>query len=231
MAESFSSRGMCFGSRRAVPVALLDEAESSPLVGAERAAVARLLPLLGCGEEAASLAFDALAGAHERARDRYALYGIAQEERIHDMWIQAQINRFAPSAPPAPLLKQARHLHLRLGRGRPSERLARIAALDAAVCLLLSRLLRPSRPICRDGVLAATLRRIRNDEARHVSVARDLARDALPLDTLNAIGAETRAAFADVLMLGSAAFDTLGVDPIALDRAVRTLPPGLFGAR
>ncbi len=191
-------------------------------------AVASLLPLLGCGEEAASLAFDDIADRYAKPLERSALQGIALEERAHDDIIQMLI-AMMPEQPDMPdMLKAARRFHIKLGRGAPAERLARIAALDSAVCLILSRLTRARNPIASDPQIAAPLIGIRNDEARHVSVSRALAMASLPRATLYELGTCTRRAFADVLMLGGDAMEALGIDPCALERDIRILPPGMF---
>ena len=203
---------------------------ASPLSEKNARAVATLLPLLGCGEEAASFAFDDIADHFTKAHERYALHGIALEERVHDDIIQELIATMPVRPDVSEMLKSAKHFHVKLGRGTPAERLARIAALDAAVCLILSRLTRARAPITTDSFITSHLIRIRNDEARHVSVSRALAIAVLPRAELDDLGAAIRWAFADVLMLGAGALETLGVDPWALARDIRALPNGLFRA-
>jgi hypothetical protein len=190
-------------------------------------ALATLVPLLGCGEEAAALAFDGLAqSAHDEA-EHYALQAIAAEERMHD----ALLTRLAASLPPvdsAAIRRRARRFHIWLGRGDRTHHLARIAAVDAAVCAVLSRLLRPGALLSHDPVVTALLGRIHRDEARHVAISRQftLGRPAHVRDT----AAAARIALADVLTVGEAAFERLGVDPARLISDIRRLPNGLFGA-
>ena len=100
---------------------------------------------------------------------------------------------------------------------------------DAAVCTILSRLLAAGRPLACEPVVRDVLARIHRDEARHVRLSRALASRG-SLAGLRDLGYAARSALADVLRLGAAAFDTLGVDPDRLDRDLRRLPDGLFAA-
>jgi hypothetical protein len=194
----------------------------------EAQALAELLPLLGCGEEAAAMAFDALADALPHPLARPALEQIAGDERVHD----ALLTRLRRSLP-APLearttLAASRRFHVRLGVGGTAAHLARIAALDSAVCTILSRLIRRGTAVAADPVIAGIFCNIRNDEARHVALSRRLALAGGGAAKLRDIGAATRGSLADILSLAAPAFDALGVDPDALDRTLRRLPDGLL---
>jgi len=100
--------------------------------------------------------------------------------------------------------------------------LARIGALDACVCQVLTRLLARTDPELLGDSLRDLLSRIRADEARHVRVSRDLAHlmgaDAALLGLINA---EVRQGFAPVLESRALAFDALGVDHRHLIAAIR----------
>lgn len=189
------------------------------------AALGVLLPLLGCGEESAALAFEGLAQA--QPADTAALRLIAAEERVHDGLIAALTDKLPADPSAAVTRRAARRFHIELGRGDVAARLARIAATDAAVCTVLSRLLAADRPLAGDRTVSSVLSRIHRDEARHVRSSRQLAR-RLGGD-LRDIGASARVALADVLRLGATAFEALGVEPDRLDRDLRRLPDGLFG--
>ncbi len=193
-------------------------------------AFATLIPLLGCGEEAAALAFDGLADSQANDFATEALHRIALEERVHDHLMR----QLAFSLPEVPqfdtMMRAARRFHIELGRGDPSLHLARIAALDSAVCLILSRLIRDGTPIHGDPASYAIVRRIRDDEARHVQVSRTVARATGKRSVMNDAAAAARDALASILMFASDSFDTLKVDPAALERDVRNLPNGLFAA-
>jgi hypothetical protein len=213
-------RGRIRVARSVAPVTLGDR---------PAAALAMLLPLLGCGEEAAALAFDGLADHHRPAPDIAAgLDRIAREERVHEALIAQLCDDLPFAGPPPRLLGEARRFHITLQQGGVGQHLARIAALDAAVCTLLSRLLRPGGPIATDQTASRILGRIRHDEAGHVRLSRRLALDFGP-DVTDA-AAEAREKLADILGLAADAFEDLGVDPAALDRDIRRLPDGLLSA-
>lgn len=213
--------GRCFG--HAPPA--LPALGQVKLPDAHAAALGVLLPLLGCGEEAAALAFEGLAQA--QPANAAALRLIAAEERVHDDLIEALTARLPADPDAAATRRAARRFHIELGRGDVAARLARIAATDAAVCTVLGRLLANARPLAGDSVVAGVLSRIHRDEACHVRSSRQLARRCG--GDLRDIGASARAALAGVLRLGAAAFETLAVDPDRLDRDLRRLPDGLFG--
>lgn len=218
----------CFGASDSGPVATV------PLIvvdiaGAQANALAQLVPLLGCGEEAAALAFDDLADReHDPAVDE-ALRGIADEERIHEQLLLSLMAGLPPVDVTASR-RAARRFHIDLGRGSDEAHLARIAAVDAGVCTILSRLLRPGAPLASDHRVALLLARIRHDESRHVMLSRRIAIARGDRRAIEAAAAAARIALADVLTLAADAFETLEVDPGRLLADLRRLPNGLLRA-
>ncbi len=189
-----------------------------------------MIPILGCGEEAAALAFDGLARASKgRPFLSATLQLIAAEERVHDGLMHGLADAL-PHISAEAAQRAARRLHIRLGTGGAELHLAKIAALDAAVCTVLSRLLRTGLPIAQDTLASRTLGRIRRDEARHVALSRSLVLDSGVTGRLREVAAETRVALAGVLMIEADAFEVLQVDPAKLERDVSRLPDGLFAA-
>jgi hypothetical protein len=192
-------------------------------------ALAVLLPILGCGEEAAGLAFYDLADS-EDAEAANVLRRVAAEEQVHDGLIQA-LAAGLPAPPDQTRIRaMSRRFHLELGRGDPAIRLARIAALDSAVCLLLSRLLRPGTPLSADAVLAPVLRRIARDEACHVRITRELAISRTSEASLKAVGTMVRERLGALLLEAADAFDALSFDPRWLQTDVARLPAALYRA-
>ncbi len=224
-----SPENWCFFTRRSeAPGAR--QVQVSHLREDHAAALARLVPILGCGEEAASLAFDGLARAN--AADKVAsaaLRQIAADERIHDGMMHALAD-VLPAISGEASIRAARRLHIQLGTGGTAIHLARIAALDAAVCTILSRMLRPSVSLAADAFVHGTLSRIHRDEARHVALSRALVLASGTTAQLRDVGAQARGALASVLMLEADAFETLQIDPAALERDVSRLPDGLLCA-
>ena len=192
-------------------------------------ALARLVPLLGCGEEAAALAFGEMAEREDDPVTQVALDAIACEERVHD----ALLRGLAAALPPVDarsMTRMARRFHIDLGRGPPVAHLARIAAIDAGVCTILSRVLRSGGAVAADTGVAGLLSRIRRDEARHVMLSRTIAIGRAEGRALNDVAAGAREALADVLTLAGDAFEVLGVDPARLFADLRAVPNGLLRA-
>jgi hypothetical protein len=219
---------VCF--RRVSSIATIRPFEIDPALSARhQIGLAALLPILGCGEEAAILAFDALADSvDDDPAGRAALASIARDEDRHD----DLITRLRAALPEPPdqreTLRLARRFHLNLGRGTTAVRLARIAALDSAVCTVLGRLLhRNSALTCAPAVHGA-LSAIWRDEARHVAVSRRLALARAEGTILRPLATQAREALAEILLLAGAALENLEVDPMLLARDVRRLPAGLL---
>ncbi|MBV8972092.1 MAG: 3-oxoacyl-ACP synthase [Sphingomonadaceae bacterium] len=194
---------------------------------AAREGLAELVPLLGCGEEAASLAFDRIAAVADDALATAALDTIAREEEGHEVLICALAQALGP-VPPSAAVRRAKRMHISFGRGSPALHLARITALDSGLCLVLGRLLAPGRPLAADPISGGVLTRIRRDETRHVRLSRRLAAERAAGAPLLAVAAEARAVFADVLSLGGAALERLDTDPDRLFADLRAVPRGLF---
>jgi hypothetical protein len=189
-------------------------------------ALAQLVPLLCCGEEAAVASFDRLGRAASLdAEARRTLQKIAEDERRHDAMLRG-LCAALPAGSTDP--HRARHFHLSLSRGGTVLHLARIAGLDAAVCTILSRLLQPGVPISRDPGVRAVLTHIRKDETRHVAVSRGIALAAADRQAVRGAAAEARGALAELLACGADAFEALGIDPDRLMRDIKRLPDGLL---
>ena len=199
------------------------------LTDAESAGLADLLALLGCGEEAAAIAFHRLA---ERGKfapgTQAALRLISDEEQVHDAWLTG----LASKLPPPTLLSEtqaaARRFHARLGRGTPAEHLARIAAIDAAVCMILSRLIAPRTALRADRAVTQLISRIRHDESRHVAVARNVVIESGMATQLRDTAAHARWSLGQLIAPFGSAFETLGVDPDRLAGNIAHMPNGLL---
>ena len=195
-------------------------------------ALADVLPLLCCGEEAATIAFGRLAGRADadpaQRAEAVALYMIEAEERTHDALLQQLRTLLPQPADSTALCAAARRFHLRLSARDQTLHLARIVAVDSAVCTILSRLTSPRAALAQDPALVQLFHRIRRDEARHVAITRTIVRERSSGDRLRRSGANARNALAALLGLRGAALDRLCVDPDALIRDVTRLPGGLL---
>ncbi len=176
------------------------------------------------------MAFAGLAAREADPAAAAALDRIGAEERVHDGLI-AGLAAGLPAPRDAPgWMRAARRFHVRLGRGSAAEHLARVAAIDAAVCTILARLTRRGAPIASDAASFGVLSRIHADEARHVRVSRGLAMARADTRALAEVAASARGALADVLSVAGDAFEVLGVDAGALLADIRVLPDGLLRA-
>lgn len=214
----------CFGadqgSARASPIDVR-------LADRNASALAMLVPLLGCGEEAAAIAFDGLAANDADPAAALSLREIAEEERVHDQLLHGLAESLPPVAAVA-LRREARRFHIDLGRGSALAHLARIAAIDAGVCMILSRLLRPGSPVVGDQVVADMLTRIRLDETRHVRLSRSLVLARADGRQFDDVARAAREALANVIMLAADALEDLAVDPARLRADLGSLPQGLL---
>lgn len=219
-----ASTTFCFGAPHRVAAALPIDVR---LADRPAHALATLVPLLGCGEEAAAIAFDGLAASEGDPTAAAALRAIAEEERVHDRLLHG-LAESLPSVAVAQLRQKARRFHIDLGRGSTLVHLARIAAIDAGVCMLLSRLLHQGSPVVGDRALASMLARIRRDETRHVRLSRSLVLARADGRRFEDVAAAAREALAKVIMLAADAFEDLEVDPARLEADLGSLPQGLL---
>jgi hypothetical protein len=199
------------------------------LAGRHREGLAALLPILGCGEEAATLAFGGLAASvDDDPAGREALADIAKDEDRHDQLILSLRAGLPPPPDQREVLRRARRFHIDLGRGSTAVRLARIAALDSAVCMVLGRLLHRNAALACAPRVHGALAAIWRDESHHVAVSRRLALARADGAMLRPLASQAREALAEILLLGGDALDSLNVDPMRLARDVRQLPVGLL---
>ena len=224
-AAADSKRGNCFKVAGRLP----PQPCTHDLAGESALALAELLPLLGCGEEAAIASFGRLAqDSSLEAGARAALHAIASDERRHDALLSGLRDALpTPTSNPA-LRKSSRQFHLAISQGGPQVHLARVAGIDAAVCAVLSRVLGSASTVAHDPGVARVLGHIRRDEARHVATSRGIAIAAVGRSRARDAAAEARAGLADLIEMGADAFARIGVDPDRLLAQVRALPNGLF---
>ncbi len=173
MGAGASSPAVCFA--RARPAAPAPAIDTSGLPRAVAVALSNALPFLRCGEESAVHAFGRrLAGTGDAAQ-REALDAITADEARHAAWLEA-LAAGLPWPEAAPDAGAMATFFRRLLTRDPALHFGRIAALDLAVCALLRPLVGPRSALVAAPQVAAGLRSIRADEARHVRVARGCAR-------------------------------------------------------
>jgi hypothetical protein len=214
----------CFGSMRPDYSGTSVQVDGLGLVGAE--ALATLLPVLQCGEESASLVFDALAVAAHQG-DQQALHLIAAEERLHEQLL----HRLAASLPrvqsQTPVRVAAKRFYLRQQHRSSAVHFVRIAALDSGACIILSALLRPKAVVAQAPEVQNIFKHIYADEARHVRLSRRHAIGRFDKAIATDIAHETRARLVEVLRSAGDSFEHLGVDADRLYRHLSHVPEGL----
>ena len=183
-------------------------------------AVASCLALMRAGEQSAAQAFARIMTRLSPGEYAYAagsVKALIEDEMRHDV----QLSESAAGLPFVNTDFAARHFFRRLETRDPGVHLARIAALDACSCQLLSRMLAPATRAVLPPRLANTLASIRRDEGSHVRTARRLA-GALGVDTgrYHEITRMVRHAFAGLIETRAAHFEALGIDSSLLIQSI-----------
>lgn len=146
-----------------------------PSLSAEqRQDLAEVLPYLACGEVSAVHAFSGRLLQGVPLAAQATLRAIAQDEMAHARLIDGLQKCLPPPQQPPQAARLAMFFR-RLESSDPAEHLARVAALDRAVCQILQPLLRPGRVLSQAPALHGALCALRQDEARHVRMARNVA--------------------------------------------------------
>lgn len=145
------------------------------LSDSHRQDLADVLPYLACGEVSAVHAFSGrlLLAVPEDAQA--TLKAIARDEMAHARLMEA-LQSCLPAATQPPNAARLAMFFRRLESSDPAEHLGRVAALDRAVCQVLQPLLRQGCAISQSPAIHKALCALRQDEARHVRMARDMAR-------------------------------------------------------
>ncbi len=209
------------------PACDLQRVQVEVLGSAGADALATLLPVLQCGEESASLVFDALA-LTACPPDQLALRCIAEEERLHEQLLHGLAASLPSPAQQAPIRSAARRFYVRQQHRSVAVHFVRIAALDSGACVILAALLRRTAVVARAREVQGIFKRIYADEARHVRLSRRHAIGRLAPSIVDDVAHETRRQLADVLGTVAACFEALGVDADQLDRHLRQVPQGLY---
>ena len=138
-------------------------------------AVSELLQVFACGEESAALAFAHHGRSPLQDAARRGLARVAKEELVHERLLRGLRNALPAPAPDRELRRALLRFYYGIAQADIGLPLAAIAALDSAVCVILSNLLAPDRVLAQQHAVATILRRIHRDEAGHVRLSRHLA--------------------------------------------------------
>lgn len=187
-------------------------------------ALAELLQVLSCGEESATATFEHLAHASDEPATRAALLEIAADERRHQ-FLLATISAALPRPQSEPGFEaRLRRFFMRLADRDVLVHFVRVAALDSAACQFLALLRARTGPLPSDSHVAAALRRIHMDEARHVRIARRCAGPLVSTRRGIEIAAEVRVELAQLISTRADSLEVLSIDPDRLDARLRSVP-------
>jgi hypothetical protein len=145
----------------------------SELAEAQIEALGRLLPALLCGEESSFHVFSREAGRLTEValcRSQALARRIALDELEHERLLRDLRNCCPVPNDLANIRLRAHRFFLRMTCRDHALHLARVAALDSAVCVILAAV---TKPLARARVIIETFNRIRGDEARHVRFSRE----------------------------------------------------------
>jgi hypothetical protein len=190
--------------------------------------LARLLPLLLCGEESAALAFAQFAELAVLDRNaRAQLSRMRLEEERHEVWLTRLRMGLPAPKPERGLRRIVRHFFLAIREPEVGAHLGRIASLDSAVCVILGALRHPRCALAADADLRRLLTRIHFEEAGHSRTASYYAR-IFGASDLRWLAIDTRERLTRLLALRAVAFDQVGVCPDRLSRRLLQVPRRLF---
>jgi hypothetical protein len=188
-------------------------------------ALARILPVLACGEESAIHVFSSASqasfarGAPSAGKTMLA---IARDEEVHSDIIEALRGLLPACSEREQLRLEARGFYLRLASSDPRLHFLRIRELDSAVCLILGALLQSGTALARAPRLREIAARIRSDEARHVRLTRRyLSAAELPMHADDEVE-RVRVSLIRLLDRIGGAFQDLGADPDRLFLRIRS---------
>ncbi len=181
----------------------------------QREALARLLPVLLCGEQSAVVLFHHEArrlSAAARQASYHCFSTIEKDEFQHDLGLQA-LQRKLPRPQDLPnIRRRAKRFFARLGRVESTaEHFAQISHLDSAVAVIMRAL--EASEAARDRQLRSLVAQIKRDEARHVFISRSHALQlGIARSDYRSMGQQIRTQVLALLAPFGSAFETLGVD-------------------
>jgi hypothetical protein len=191
-------------------------------------ALSELFQVFACGEESAAHAFAHLGSSPLEDAARRGLARVASEELIHESLLRGLRGALPPPVPDRGLRRALLRFYHGIAQVEIGLHLASIAALDSAVCVILSNLLAPDCVLAQQPAVATILRRIQRDEAGHVRLSRHLAARLVRGDAIGAVAENARLGLVGLLAQRGAAFEKLGIDAERLFARIARVPDGLF---
>jgi rubrerythrin len=199
------------------------------LTSEQHEALAEFVQVLLYGEQSAVLAFDRMANLSAPAANfRSDLLRIAADERIHHSLLENLAQQLPPPKTDSTTAAAARGFFRRIASRDHGLHLARIVALDSAVCLLVGELRRRRPLLARNPVVLAILTRIHADEARHVAIARGYSSQLTSRETRREAFIATRTRLSALLEHRADALGRLEIDCDRITRALLRVPRNLL---
>jgi hypothetical protein len=188
-------------------------------------ALADVVQLLLCGEESAAMAFERLANAPSaELQFTCDLQTIARDELRHQSLLESLAQLLPRPTSDATSIAATRGFFRRIASRDRGVHLARIVALDSAVCLLIGELRRCRHGLAQEPTIMDVLSHIHGDEARHVVQARHYAAQLVSRETRHEVFAMTRLRLIHLVGLYAEAFECLSFDVDRVSKTLRRVP-------
>lgn len=192
------------------------QTDLAEILSSEQAnALARLLPLLMCGEQSAQLVFNQTLEQYQ-ADSEQALYQqlaeIEADEQFHDLALQQVFAQLPTPNDLSRITRRAQLFFCRLNQTKSKqEHFARIRHLDACVTIIMSAM--AASALGPQHIISQLFQHIQKDEARHVKISSQYVR-LLGGDnkTILAEAQMIKRELVNLLSSEKTAFETLSVD-------------------
>ena len=201
------------------------EAILGELTPRETEGMARFIPSLLCGEESAGIIFEHERRRYSKSKDTKisaALGQIAIEEERHELMLRGLSDYLPQPDDLDEIHGRAKHFFLKLGFQSPDpvQRLNLIGALDRCVCITLGDMIKRAS-VSRLPAFARIVRRILEDEARHVRICRRIMAELGVTKTdMEEAAVTVREMFVEMMAPVGDSFEHIGVDPERLFRSI-----------
>ena len=179
------------------------------LSAVQQQALARLVPLLLCGEQSAVHVFNSEYNRQQQSR-RY-LAEIEADERLHEEALQQLLEQLPDVTGMHKIKRQAQLFYARIQQATDSvaAHFYTISQLDACVCVLMNAVANSS---IKGSRAARLFTLIKQDEARHVSIAKKHARELQADIEQHNGGMPVQQGLVDLLRTQQQAFRDLDID-------------------
>ncbi|CAA0104822.1 Uncharacterised protein [BD1-7 clade bacterium] len=180
----------------------------------QRQALSRLVPLLLCGEQSAMHVFhqenDRLK-VHPFSHHMHQLQQIEADEYLHEDALQQLMRQLPLPADLQKIKRRAQVFYTRIERLSHdlASHFATISQLDACVCLVMNAM---ANSDLEGSAVARLFELIKNDEAKHVTIAREHASQLGHIVNVDNSAPTIHVELIKLLMPEATAFEAIGID-------------------